>query len=206
MTRYRNIVIICLVFVLAPSEIDARIKCWKNKQGNIECGDNVPPEYAQNGHKEFTKQGLLVDEIERAKTDKEVAEQKRQQEIKEEQEREAAQKKRKDDILIHSYNDIKEIETARNEKITMIDSNIRITKKRNSSIEAELQRFKNLVEKQKKKEGATVNEEILKDIASLENQLRTNKEYIEKQKSNKKEITSTYQEDIDRFKELKNID
>ena len=58
--------------VWAPGTF-AGIKCWTNKEGYKECGNAVPPEYAQQGHTELNKQGLVVDQQERAKTPEELA-------------------------------------------------------------------------------------------------------------------------------------
>ncbi len=61
---------VCLVMLSLPAQ--ARIKCWENSDGVRECGEKVPPEYAQKSHKEISNQGITLDESERAKTDEAI--------------------------------------------------------------------------------------------------------------------------------------
>ena len=51
---------------------NARIKCWTNQEGVKECGNTVPPEFAQKEHKEVSEQGVVMEEKERAKTEEEL--------------------------------------------------------------------------------------------------------------------------------------
>ena len=57
--------------LLTPITTHARFKCWTNSDGVRECGENVPPEYAQQGHEEINKLGITVDKQERAMTEEE---------------------------------------------------------------------------------------------------------------------------------------
>ena len=68
------IIILMLASFAIPAQ--ARIVCWTNKEGVKECGDKLPPEYAESGHKELDNRGFVVDETAREKTDEEVAEEK----------------------------------------------------------------------------------------------------------------------------------
>ena len=61
----------CLIMIslLGVSQMaQARIKCWTNKDGVRECGESVPPEYAQKSHQELSDQGTVIEEQARAKT------------------------------------------------------------------------------------------------------------------------------------------
>ena len=70
-----NTFIILLTFsgMLLSTSVQARLKCWTNSEGVRECGNAVPPEYAQQGHQELDKSGMVKKETERAKTDEELA-------------------------------------------------------------------------------------------------------------------------------------
>ena len=64
-----------IVFTLSgltlSASVQARMKCWTNNEGIKECGDTVPPEFAQKGHQELGKGGIVREETERAKTPEE---------------------------------------------------------------------------------------------------------------------------------------
>ena len=58
--NYQSTINSITVFSLAcliSFNADARFKCWTNSDGVKECGQNVPPEYAQQGHEEVNSLG-----------------------------------------------------------------------------------------------------------------------------------------------------
>ena len=67
MRKHLTTVAIVIVLAAAPSA-HAGIKCWTNKDGVRECGNSVPPEYAQQETETKDKRGLTIDKSERAKT------------------------------------------------------------------------------------------------------------------------------------------
>src|SRR5690606_9912608 len=107
-----------LVTLSIPAQ--ARIVCWTNKEGVKECGDKVPPEYAQTDRQELNKQGLVVDEQERAKTDEELEEAKRNAELQAEKDRQSAEAAKRDKILLDTFSSVDDIEMTRDGKIAAI--------------------------------------------------------------------------------------
>ena len=66
-----------LAFAGNSMSVSAGIKCWTNKDGVRECGDRLPPEYAQKGHEQISDSGVKVKVFEAAKTPEEIAEARR---------------------------------------------------------------------------------------------------------------------------------
>src|SRR3972149_4543035 len=89
-----------MLVIAADTVGAATVKCWTNNEGVKECGATVPPEYAQQEHKEINKQGIVVNVQERAKTDAEIAEAKRQEELAEEERKLAEEKSLHDSVLL----------------------------------------------------------------------------------------------------------
>lgn len=191
---------VILLFTTHPAQ--ARIKCWTNKDGVKECGDRVPPEYSQKKHEVVNKQGLVIEEEERAKTEEELAEQKRKEELEEEKERIAAEKRREDQILLHTFSNVEDIETARDDKITALETSIALTERRNEKIQEDLDnRVKQAAAAERA--GKEPSEELLRDIENLQRQVKTNNEFIAETRQEQKEVREAYAEDIKRFNELK---
>ena len=85
------IILFTLSGLTLSGSVQARIKCWTNNEGIKECGNKIPPEYAQQGHQEIGKGGIVREEVKRAKTKEELAEEKRlakleQEKLKKEEE------------------------------------------------------------------------------------------------------------------------
>jgi len=191
-----------VAFLLTTHPAQARIKCWTNKDGVKECGDRIPPEYSQKKHEVVNKQGLVVEEEERARTDEEIAEEKRRAELEAEKERIAAEKRREDEILLQTFSKVEDIETARDHKISALDSSIALAERRNGKIQEDLDnRVKQAAADERA--GKEPPEELLKDIEDLQRQIKTNNEFIAEKRQEQKEVREAYAEDIKRFNELK---
>ena len=76
-------ILISAIVILSTlsSPAHARFKCWTNNEGIKECGEKVPPEYAQKGHQEMSTQGMVLEKKDRAKNKQELAEEARQAEL-----------------------------------------------------------------------------------------------------------------------------
>ena len=61
------IIYFVLSTLILTSNVNARMKCWKNSDGVKECGDKVPPEYTQQGYQELGKGGIVREETDRVK-------------------------------------------------------------------------------------------------------------------------------------------
>jgi hypothetical protein len=189
----------------ADTAAAATIKCWTNKESVKECGATVPPEYAQQEHKELNKQGIVVNVHERAKTDAELAEAKHQEELAEQERRQKEDEQRKNQILLSTFAKVEDIEAAMNDKILTIEASISLAEKRKGKIEADLDsRIKAAADEERK--GKTPNEALLKDIESLKRQASENEQYIADQRRQIEEVSAAYAADIDRFKKLKSIE
>lgn len=200
-----NKTIICALFITFVSgPAFARIVCWTNKDGVKECGDHVPPEYSQKSTQEMNDQGMVIDEKARAKTDAEIAEEKKQQEIQAEKDRVAAEAKKRDMILLSTFSSVDDINLARDGKITAIDSAIGLANKRKEKFQSDLDKYIKQAAEQERS-GKPASEELQNDIDSTRRQLKSNDEFIAEKEAEKEQVTKDAEADVARFKELKGI-
>jgi len=198
------IIIFALGGLSLSSAVQARMKCWTNNEGVRECGDKVPPEYAQKGHQELGRGGIVRETTERAKTDEELVEQRRLDIIKAEEEKALAKQKKKDEILLNTFSNVEDIERARDERVTALEAAIKLTGARSEKIEYDLDKR---IQKAASAEraGKTPSEVLLKDIESLKRQLKNNETFIEGKRSEQVVIKESHAKDIAHFKKLKGI-
>lgn len=193
------------VFLLAGAGFSARavtIKCWTNKDGIRECGQTVPPEYSQEGHVELNGQGMVIKKEARAKTEKELEEEARLEKAKKEAQLKKKEKARQDKILLDTFSTVDDIKMVRDEQLAALESNIKVTQKRNEKIQSDLNRrikAAAIVERG----GRKPNESLLKEIDSLKSQIKNNKEFIEQKRKQIEETKQEYSQKIVRFKKLK---
>ncbi len=191
-----------LLLVGLPSTVPAQIKCWQNDKGETECGSTVPPEYVKTGHKELNEQGLTVNQVDRELTDEELMqrqEQRKQDEIREKAEKEQAIR---DLVLIQTYTDENEIIRSRDDKIGIIEGQIKLAESRIERLEGQVEFSLGRINafKQNQQEVPTVLEQ---NLHTFNRQIADQKTLIEQKRREQEQIRSNYSTDIQRFRELK---
>jgi len=196
------LILFSLITIAFAMSTQAAIKCWTNKDGVKECGDRIPPEYSQTGHQELNKQGLVVDETERAKTGEELEEAKKLAALKAEEDRIAAEQAKKDQILLDTFSSVDDLQMARDGKIAAIESSISLAQKRNEKMQQDLDKW---VEKAAAEErsGKAPPEDLLKDIETLRGNIENNNAFIAEKHAEQETVKAAYTKDIERFNELK---
>ncbi len=200
----RFLILTGLFIMLFSLQANAAIKCWTNNEGVRECGNRVPPEYAQQGHQEISESGMVIDEQSRAKTKAELAEEAKQKALLAEEKRKQAEQKRADNILLATFSNVAEIERARDERIKAIDATITLANKQTETIQQDLDK-RIQAAAQAERSGNTPNEALLNDIAELERQVSAKKENIAEREKEKEDTTAEYAANIERFKSLKGL-
>jgi len=190
---------VCLVMLSIPAQ--ARIKCWENSDGVRECGEKVPPEYAQKSHKEISNQGITLDESERAKTEEERLEQERLAAIEKEKEAIKAHAVAQDKILLDTYSNTDDIQMTSDGKISALESTIKLANKRNEKIQSDLDKL-TATAAAEELAGKQPSEDLLKDIESLNRQIKNNDKYIADKRMEQEEIKKEYAGKIERFLQL----
>ena len=208
--------LLSLVFSVAlalPLASEAGIKCWTNRDGVRECGNAVPPEYAQQETRTINKRGITTGISERAPTKEELAEQQRQLEaeqlrLEEEEAQRALEEERRkeqanyDRVLLSTFLNEEEILRSRDRKLVSIDATLELTRitveKMQDKLETEKSRAANY-----ERRGKDLPERTREDIESLQKQITDKLGYIESKQKEKQALLDKYQADIVRFRELK---
>ncbi|MCG8379519.1 MAG: hypothetical protein MI865_08610 [Proteobacteria bacterium] len=199
------LVLFTLSGLTLSATVHARMKCWTNNEGVRECGDKVPPEFAQKGHEELSKGGMVRDKKERAKTKEEIEEAKRLAKLEEEEKQKEEDKKNQDRILLETFTSVEDIERARDERVTALEATIKLTQARNEKIQLDLDKRINSAAAQERS-GKSPAEALLKDIESLKRQINNNNTFIDEKRAEQEVIKQAHAVDIERFKKLKGIE
>lgn len=191
----------------------AGIKCWTNRDGVRECGNMVPPEYAQQESETINDQGITTEVKERAPTKEELEERRRQQEAeakrleeqKRQQELEAQRRKEQaayDRMLLSTFLTEKDVADSRDRKISAIDATIELTRATIDKLQGNLDEEKAHAASFER-QGKPIPERNQKDIDSLQKQINDKTSYINSKEREKQEIIDKYEADLERFRELK---
>jgi hypothetical protein len=199
------IILFALSGLTLSGTAQARMKCWTNNEGVKECGNKIPPEFAQQEHQELGKSGIVREKTERAKTDEELAEARRLDREKAQQAKLEAEKKKQDQILLSTFSNVGDIERARDERVTALEAAIKLTKARNDKIQLDLdKRIQTAADAERS--GKTPPAALLEDIDSLKRQISNNDKFIDGKRAEQEEIKAAHAKDIEHFKKLKGIE
>lgn len=181
----------------AAAQDKKRIQCWTDDKGQRMCGDRVPPEYADKERKVMNERGVVVETKRGAKTQEEIAEEARKVKQAEEAEKRAAY----DRALLENYRSTKDLETMRDERLSLLDSRIASSKKSLADNENSLKGLQERAETLKK-EGKPVNERVEKQIKQFTRAVKDNLKALESYQREREEIQTKFDSDIARFNEL----
>ncbi len=184
----------------------AAIKCWTNSEGFRECGNMVPPEYAQQETRTINKRGITTEIKGRAMTRQEVLEERR---LAEEQKAKAeAEKKRKqeqasrDRVLLATFLKAEEIIAARDRKLAVYDGYLELSHisigKLNKRLEGEQRRVADF-----ERSGKPVPDYTKEQIRSIRSQITARETFMRQQESERELLRKKYDADYQRFIELK---
>jgi hypothetical protein len=203
--KHRNSLLLgfALMSFLSPA-LHAEFKCWTNAEGVRECGNVVPPEFAQGGHETITEQGTVVERVDRAKTKEELAEEARLEELAREEERKRQEQEMQDRVLLNTFSNEDEILMTRDGKLLAVETEIRITRK---NIENTKNRLRSLRASAANMErsGKPVSAALSRDIRETEMQLKNYQQFIENKQLERETIKQQFADDIQRFRRLKGI-
>ncbi|GMQ76143.1 MAG: hypothetical protein BMS9Abin01_1409 [Gammaproteobacteria bacterium] len=197
-----------LVAALLPLPASAGIKCWTNDDGVRECGDAIPPEYAQKAYREINEGGITVSTTERARTKEELRierqENARLAAIRAEEARKIRERRTKDRVLLSTFTTEKELAVAHEGQVAAIELRIEHTERILGQLERSLEQLRSQAATLERR-GKPITPELERKIAIAERRMQNNYSLIEQRRMQKAELVTQFAKDRDRYRELKGI-
>ena len=193
-----------LLLALGPAQA-AGIKCWTNDEGVRECGNAIPPEYAEKRNETLNERGMTVDVQERAKTEEELAaERRREQEQARREESEKARRKeqaRRDRVLLATFTSVDDIKASRDRKIAAIEATIELNERSLEKLRGKLKKMEQRAAGLERR-GKPVPETLQGDMERLRQQIAEKESFLENKRQEKQALKDKYAADIRRFRKL----
>ena len=191
--------------VSLPTAQAAKIKCWTNSDGVRECGNSIPPEYAQQETIEKTSSGVTTKRT-KAAQDRETARKERLAKIeaRKKQRAEAKRKQRQialDRVLLDTYATEDDMHLAHTQNIESIDSRINHSKDHIGKLEQTLAAM-HKVAANAQRAGKEVDAKQLADINSVQSQIEAAEGDIARREREKGKLQAKYEKDLSRFRFL----
>jgi hypothetical protein len=205
----RKIMIPMLVLLALPLAAQAqqmpggkKIQCWTDDKGNRSCGDHVPPQYAKKEREIFNQQGVVVAKKARQLTPEEVAEADRKAAEAAAAQKQAEAQAAYDRFLTDTYSSVKELESARDARLQIIDGRSSLAQKSIADAEKTLIDLRSRVDSAKAASKLPA-DRLLKQVKKFEDALADNTNAVTQLQAEREKTQTKFNQDIERYKQLR---
>jgi hypothetical protein len=175
---------------------------WVDAQGITHYGDHIPPEYSSQEQHVINSQGIEVERLEAQKTPEQVA-------AEDQKKAEAAQREAQDKNLLTTYVSVQEIERLRDQRITLVQDQIKVTSQflevLNGRLRALHTASMNFRPYSADPKAPPMSDQVAEDLVHVGNDIRTQEQNLQQRRSEEATMSKGFASDIARFKELKGI-
>jgi len=188
-------------FVVVTPAAAGKLYKWVDEKGNVHYSDKVPPEAAKLARQEMSQAGVTVKQVERAKTQEELAAEAAQK-IKDEEERKLAEAQAQADrALMLSYNTEADLLRMRDQEIGVIESNMVTAKLTMASQEKNLSELlAHAADFERTKKAVPKN--VADSIASVRAQIDSQQKSLAEREASKDTVRKDYEVKLARWREL----
>ncbi|MGH6636937.1 MAG: hypothetical protein ACRED0_12685 [Gammaproteobacteria bacterium] len=187
---------------LFAATAEARIKCWTNNEGVRECGNAVPPEYAQKEHRVLSEDGVVIENQKRAKTESELQEEENLVREKAEQERLARERAERDRVLQETFASEDDLKMALDGKLSTITSQIKLRESHIENLKSNLNELVSVAGDMERR-GEKPNARVVQDIDNVRRQIQESENFINAQYTEQESLKQKFAADLRRLRELR---
>ena len=175
---------------------------WVDAQGVTHYGDHIPPEFVGREQHVINSQGVEIDRLEAQKTPEQLA-------AEDQKKFDAQQNQSRDHNLLSTYASVQEIERLRDQRLTLVSDQIKVTSQFLEALNGKLQKLRtaSMHFKPYSSDPAVqaMPDQIADDLVRVKIDIRTQEQNMLEKRSEESTMRKQFGSDIDRFKELKGI-
>jgi hypothetical protein len=186
----------------APTSASTKEKLyrWVDDKGVVHYGDSVPPEYSKQKRDVLNKQGVQVGTLDAEKSPAQVAEELRQRET-------LRQARARDDILLRTYISAEQIEQLRDQRLDLIEGQIKVTTQYLQSRRAKLVQLHMqsafFLPYSTAPNARPMPDQLAEDLVRTVNDIKLQEDNLRSKRADQETLRQQFHSDIERFKELK---
>lgn len=195
-----------LVMSLGASAAETqKLYRWVDKDGIVHYGDSIPAEYADIERQVVNEHGITVDVMRGKKTEEEIAEEKRLEELQMQRELQ----RRADIALLATYLSIDEIIMHRDRRVELFQAQARVTElylrnlqRRLDELQSEAAKFRPYSDNE---DAPMIDQGLLNELSSTKEAITRHEKNLQKFQDDEQSIVARFDGDIDRFRTLKGL-
>ncbi len=174
---------------------------WVDEDGNVFYSDQIPPEHIDQAHQRVNEQGIVVDDVERAKTREEIEAERKQAEAAMELMRQMALQAEEDRKLLAAYSSTAEIINMRDRQLEAIDRQMVSAR---GFLSSQTKSLADLLERAASQEATSgrVNQRLQNNIDVTRQNIAEQNEFIEQQEQLKRDVRTEFADLVVRYREV----
>jgi len=180
---------------------------WIDEDGQIRYSDRLPATQVKKKHQQLNSQGVVVGTTEAAKSEEELAAEAEAKRIAEEQAAEEARLNQiqyeKDQVLLLTFSSERELELARDDRLEVLDSVIRLITKNITSTQKTLQELETSADQNYTSKGKEVPGGLAQKIEHFTRKIESRTDQLLLKVEEKDRINQQFEHDLARFRELR---
>ena len=206
-TLLAAIFIAVVVFASSNPVTAGALYKWIDEDGQVRYSDRLPADQVKKQHQQLNPQGVVLSTKEAAKSDEDLAAEAEAKRIKEEQAAEEARLKeiqdKKDQVLLLTFSSEKELELARDDRIEVLDSVIRLINKSIETTQQKLDQLQTNAQITFLDKGKEIPGGLAQKIEHFTRKIESRNQQLELKVKEKEKINEQYDLDLARYRLLK---
>lgn len=199
------LLLLCCLAAGSAAAQDIKLYRWVDAEGVVHYGDSVPAEYAELEREIVNEHGITVDVLQAKKTEEQLAEDARLQELRVE----AELQRRQDQALLATYLTIDEIVMHRDRRVELFQAQARVTELYLRNLERRMQTLRDEASRYKPysedPDAPMIDPDLADEIQTTKETVARHQENLQKFKNDEQSIVARFDGDIDRFRKLKGL-
>ncbi len=175
---------------------------WVDSQGVTHYGDRVPPEYAGQEQHMINGQGVEISHQDAQKSPDQLAADEKHRQDQED-------RLNRDRNLLSAYASVGEIERIRDQRLTLVSDQIKVTTQFLENLNGRMKKMRvnamHFKPYNTDAKAPAMPDQVAEDLVRLSNDIHTQEQNLEQKRGEESRMKKQFENDIDRFKELKHI-
>lgn len=206
--RWQILVAALAVFTALGAQAEgSKVYRWVDDQGVVHFGDSVPPEHAVHDRAVLNEYGIAVETEEGAMTAEERAEKQAAQQAADAIKQRHEAIRARDESLLDTYLSVQEIESLRDRRAEMLDGQIHYTALYLDALRDKLERLQVDAARfrpySSDPDAPPIHENLAEELSDTLDSIIRYERTLAAARNRKMQLVAKFDEDIDRFKELK---
>lgn len=191
---------LALSVLLSLPAMAANIYRYYDNQGNLFHGSQVPPEFVKNGYEVLNEKGQVIQTVARALTEEEREAQALAQQSQQQSQEERARQEEEDRLLLRLYRSPEEVIRRRDSTVEQLDAQITALTGLRNDAQRRLDSVQGQVDG-----NANPPETLLSQLENATEERDRLQRQVERVENEKAETVETAEKNINRLRELLNL-